>query len=258
MENNKEKTDKLTDALVTWGLIVLAGLVAILGVMRMVSPKATSEVDKDTLLFFVTAAVILLLRKVKEFSFGGNTVTFQEIETKIHDVQAGLESVVSSQADGAKAKTLARKAETLVATDKAGKEVSETEAELEALKRVKVMPGGVKDDPWNGAFGMSATANDWELRAAVRRLTRNSEYFEVKLEVVSLAKEKPKAKYVRFFLHDSFDPDKPIVTVKDGVATYEVTSYGSFTVGALTDRGTTRLELNLAKLPNMEKDFRNR
>ncbi|MGG5208850.1 YEATS-associated helix-containing protein [Chryseobacterium sp. MIQD13] len=64
---------------------------------------------------------------------------------------------------------------------------------------------------------------------------------------------------VYLFLHNSFA--KSIIHL-DGYGKkeveYKIPAYGAFTIGAILDNGNTLLELDLEKLENLPKDFRNR
>ena len=44
----------------------------------------------------------------------------------------------------------------------------------------------------------------------------------------------------------------------NGIATLQLIAYGAFTVGAECDGGTTKLELNLAELPDAPQLFKER
>ncbi len=69
---------------------------------------------------------------------------------------------------------------------------------------------------------------------------------------------KPLTAPVRFFLHNTFNPDKVVVVPKQGRAELSLCVWGAFTVGAITDGGQTKLELDLAKLPGAPAKFRER
>jgi hypothetical protein len=124
----------------------------------------------------------------------------------------------------------------------------------------EIKKGSYHDDPWLGQFGGSSADNCRLLTAKVTRLKSSSDWFTIRLEIRSTDPENnPLLGQVRFFLHDSFDNDKPWVPVgADGKATLSVVAYGAFTVGALCDGGKTKLELNLAELPDAPREFRER
>ena len=78
------------------------------------------------------------------------------------------------------------------------------------------------------------------------------------LVVVSTDARRPLSGQVEFHLHPTFSPSIRTVGVKDGKATLELEGYGAFTVGAKVDGGATRLELDLAKIAEAPKAFRER
>ncbi len=115
------------------------------------------------------------------------------------------------------------------------------------------------DDPWQGQFGGSPSANDRILEVVVKPFPGNPYLFSVKLSVRSTdPKNKPLTGVVKFFLHPTFPNDRPVVPVVDGVASFEIVAWGAFTAGAIADDGQTKLELNLAKLPDAPAEFKNR
>jgi hypothetical protein len=59
-------------------------------------------------------------------------------------------------------------------------------------------------------------------------------------------------------LHPSFKNEKEIIKVINGKAENKLISYGAFTVGVEADNGATRLELDLAELPDAPRIFRER
>ncbi|WP_038164472.1 pYEATS domain-containing protein [Verrucomicrobium sp. BvORR106] len=114
------------------------------------------------------------------------------------------------------------------------------------------------DDPQRGRWGGRAMANGRRLTATVSAISKY--WFEIKLVVSSTNKDPLKGR-VNFHLHPSFEPDKEVVEVDDAKGeVYRVEAvlhaYGAFTVGVEADNGETQLELNLAKLPDAPKLFR--
>lgn len=65
--------------------------------------------------------------------------------------------------------------------------------------------------------------------------------------------------YLYLFLHDSF-PKSLIKIEAEGKTevSYDVVSYGAFTIGAIVDNGTTYLECDITELKHFPDDFRNR
>jgi hypothetical protein len=99
-----------------------------------------------------------------------------------------------------------------------------------------------------------------KLDAEVKWASRGTNLFSVRLRVYSTKPEEdPLPGTVQFFLHPTFKNDQPVVKVgPSGVAELLLTAWGAFTVGALTDDGKTKLELDLAELESAPEEFRNR
>lgn len=86
-----------------------------------------------------------------------------------------------------------------------------------------------------------------------------SGFLNLKIIVSSEDVNSPLKGNVYLYLHDSFV--KSIIKLDaDGKqqVSYEIPSYGAFTVGASTDYGNTLLELDISRLDNFPEDFRNR
>jgi formylglycine-generating enzyme required for sulfatase activity len=121
-------------------------------------------------------------------------------------------------------------------------------------------PGTVPDDPWKGVFGGKSESNFRKLTARVTEIPgADASWFSLQLTVSSTDPENhPFSGEVRFFLHHTFAQDKPRVTASGGEARLSQTVWGAFTVGALSDGGRTRLELDLADLSDAPPAFRER
>ncbi|WP_194139794.1 pYEATS domain-containing protein [Flavobacterium hungaricum] len=112
-------------------------------------------------------------------------------------------------------------------------------------------------DPQQGQWGGKAINNERELSAAVVEFSRW--IFEINITIKSTNDNKPlqSGEVILVALHDTFgEPPFRLVTVENGIAQLKLVSYGSFTIGAYADRGTTELELNLAKLPDVSDYFK--
>jgi hypothetical protein len=105
-----------------------------------------------------------------------------------------------------------------------------------------------EEDPNKGKFGGSPERNDRRLEAVIAPATdERSAAADIVLRVISTDPKHPLTGKVRFSLHPTFGRWAEYdVEVKRGVAKDEITSWGAFTVGAIADEGTTRLELDLA------------
>ena len=109
------------------------------------------------------------------------------------------------------------------------------------------------DDPQKGRWGGKPVANGRKLSAKV---SGKDGWFRTVLEVRATTKKNPLRGTVKFHLHDTFPDPVLTVPVRNGVARESIWSYGAFTVGAETDGGATKLELDLAELPDAPKEFR--
>lgn len=225
-------------------LIALSVLTAIAGLIRIAEePKKDTErrADQVVLMFFIASGGLLLLRDVKEMSFGGYKLEFDrkvaELQTKVENAQS---LAVSSQRSNPGSADF----------DPAPRNPHE-------LSEVSPLPGDAVDDPWKGVFGGSSTNANRKLSATVSRINTNNLY-RIQLRVVSLDPLKdPLLGSVQFFLHQTFANDRPVVAVTPGgIAELTLSAWGAFTVGALADGGNTRLELNLADLEYAPIEFR--
>lgn len=114
-------------------------------------------------------------------------------------------------------------------------------------------------DPNKGLFGGLAESNARRLSATVVDTTRRPGWFSVSLLVESTDPSRPLAGDVTFHLHPSFrHPERSVTVDPSGKASVKLLAFGSFTVGATADSGTTRLELDLAELPSAPEEFKSR
>ena len=114
------------------------------------------------------------------------------------------------------------------------------------------------NDTQKGKWGGSPESNGRKVTATVRPTTYNKELFVISLQVVSTDPNKPLKDKVIFHLHDTFvHPDRSI-DVNNGLASLQVVAWGSFTVGIECDNGQTKLEIDLAELPDAPQFFKER
>ena len=117
-----------------------------------------------------------------------------------------------------------------------------------------------KDDPQKRQWGEKSTNNYRQLTATVDPKLIPG-LFRINLKVESTDPDNnplQDEEIVLFALHDTFgDPPIRLVKVINGRAELSLISYGSFTVGAITDKGNTELELDLADLPGVSEYFIN-
>jgi hypothetical protein len=122
-------------------------------------------------------------------------------------------------------------------------------------------PGPVihNDDPQKERFGGKSENKGRALKATVGKESSDG-FFDVTIWVESTDPKKP-LEDVMFYLHDSFRPSVYLIKKEDfkqGKAIDEVEAYGAFTVGAVTDNGSTLLELDLSEQIEFPKAFRER
>jgi hypothetical protein len=110
------------------------------------------------------------------------------------------------------------------------------------------------EDPQKGRWDGNAKANGREVIAKVREL--EPDWFEATISVRSTNPRRPLTGKVIYHLHPSILPSVRTATVRKGVATIKVESYGAYTVGIEADNGDTRLELDLAEIENAPMMFR--
>lgn len=231
---NNPSDQKLT----LWSSI-LAGLVALCGLIRVFSFCSLSldgRLGTVTLTYFGAAGALLLLPRIKSFSIGNTKAEFHELESRVESAIELAKTVESQSRAMASAGT-------------------SNDVQLDA---VVIHPGNRPDDPWNGQFGGASKANGRHLFAEVKPIADDPDWFLLRLVVESSDPVNPLSGDVRFFIHDSFPNNKPIVPAIGGRAELRLRAWGAFTVGALADGGKTRLELDLAADSAFPALFRSR
>ena len=128
----------------------------------------------------------------------------------------------------------------------------------EGLSKTNVNAEEYTDDPQKGKWGKLPIANDRKMTATIVS-SHIPNFYEVTLTVMSTNADKPLKGYVNFHLHNTFRNPNPIIAVEDNKAVLRLKMvYGAFTVGAEADNGQTKLELDLAELPDAPQDFKER
>jgi len=114
------------------------------------------------------------------------------------------------------------------------------------------------NDPQKGQWKSNPISNERELKATVIEEAKG--LYKIKLQLVSTNPKNNPLKngdFILFALHNTFgDPPFKLVKVEEQSAELDFYCYGSFTVGAFADDGTTELELDLAELPNVSSHFK--
>jgi hypothetical protein len=132
----------------------------------------------------------------------------------------------------------------------------ENGAEREMLMAAPAAGVPNPDDPQKGRFGGEPSANGLTLRAEVEEDRTDPGWFHIALTVEA----GPGRVYdgnVVFHLHPTFPRSSQTMRMRGGRARLERWAYGAFTVGVEADDGT-RLELDLAELPDAPPLFRSR
>lgn len=241
----------VTERVVPWVLIVLAGLAAAGAVIRMLAAgDILKRLDSTTLMYLGVAGALLLLREVKSLSFGDYKVEFQRLEQmSAHAVDVAEKS----RSEAAQAKTVARDAQAIANSPRdTSLERSSVEIEHAAIDGDRTHAAGLDaQDPWKGKFGGAARNRDRVLSASVEPVPGSTKMFRVRLAVHSTRPESnPLRGLVRFYLHPTFPNSTPVVQVgPNGVAELNLSGWGAFTVGAEADDGQTKLELDLMDVP---------
>jgi hypothetical protein len=113
-------------------------------------------------------------------------------------------------------------------------------------------------DPQKGQWKSKAINNERELKGTFDQETQG--LYKINLKVLSTnPTENPliDGEYILFALHNTFgkEPFK-LVKIHNQSAELSFYCYGSFTVGAFADNGSTELELDLAELPGATPYFK--
>ncbi|BAP29088.1 uncharacterized protein CHSO_0051 [Chryseobacterium sp. StRB126] len=122
----------------------------------------------------------------------------------------------------------------------------------------KLPPITNPDDPQKGRFGGRDHMNGRTLSVSYRD-SNIPGFLDLIIRVTADHEENKLKGYLYLFLHDSF-PKSLIKIEAEGKTevSYDVVSYGAFTVGAIVDNGATYLECDIAELKHFPNDFRNR
>lgn len=94
-----------------------------------------------------------------------------------------------------------------------------------------------------------------KISASVREISTHT--YRIVVTVTSTDPARPLTGAVRFHLHNTFRNQNPLVPVEDNEAVLSLIAVGSFTVGAETDDGKTRLEYDLVNAPGATEYFKN-
>ena len=152
---------------------------------------------------------------------------------------------------------------TLVESDDSKQDKKTIELFIDKMKseaKMKLQKGLImnNNDPQKGQWKDKSINNERELTATVVEEARG--LYKINLKVISTNPTKNPLQtgdLILFALHNTFgDPPIRLSKVKNQCAETEFYAYGSFTVGAFVDYGTTELELDLAELPDVSSYFK--
>jgi hypothetical protein len=116
-------------------------------------------------------------------------------------------------------------------------------------------PASNVDDPQKGKWGGQSENDGRRLTADV--YAQENGWFLIGLDLERF-EGLPLEGEVEFHLHPSFHPSIVRVRVHNDHAVLKLPAWGAFTIGASADGGRTRLELDLAQLPDAPELFRSR
>lgn len=216
-------------------LTVLGGLAAVGGVVKFFG---TSADEKVALYYLLTGGALLVLREVKTLSFGDWKLELQARVAAIKD-ELQRESPVNTMGPRTRPRT-------------ASGAISARSVDVE----MEPAADAAHDDPHKGQFGNISRSNGLVLEAELKPVGDDSGFVDVQLVVRS--ENEPHSTLtgaVDFHLHPSFPYPERRVAVRNGRAVLNLRAYGAFTVGAVTDSGKTKLELDLATVRGATRKF---
>jgi hypothetical protein len=264
MAQQQREAAKTWDAARVGGAAI--GLLAlILVVLTAMNPIKPSGVDFAILLGVAAAGFLLP-------NLRGFTVSSRELKIDLSDQ---VEKAKVAAEDGRDAsQELAKQIEQRLATldEKVSRLLAASEREGANTPRTVRKAGGgeslklpapkVANDPQKGRFGGAPKNNGRILSASVTPSKLRPGWCTVHLRVRPDRGAPPVTQPVRFYVHDTFQPNEFIVHPVDGKADLELIAWGAFTTGAVVDdpASPTLLELDLAdrSLVDAPADWRDR
>jgi hypothetical protein len=186
--------------------------------------------------------------------------TEEELRGKLEETEQKLESTqIEKQETEKQLKTAEEEGKIKTEDMKAVLKTFSSEADLTKSKKEIIRQSEeFDDDPQKGKWGGKPEVNGRKISANVRPTSFNEEWFNVYLEVISTDANKPLIGEVVFHLHPSFPNDVEKVNAENNIAALNLVAWGAFTVGVECDGGQTKLELDLAELPDAPHVFKSR
>jgi hypothetical protein len=234
------------NALFRFICVALAVVFLLVARERMIGAgNAKDKYSTDTLVWFLAAATMILLPRIKSFSFGGYAAEFHELKEEVKQARE-LAMAANDMGQGIPENPL--NPETPMKTPD------------DMLTAAGIHPDTdpIKNDPWKGRFDGLAKFNGRHLSAKVEAIAGGKDWFLVRLLVQPTLTGKSLDAPVYFYLHSSFPKSRLVVIPQQSRAEIRLRAWGAFTVGVLTDDGATRLELDLAADPAFPPLFRSR
>jgi len=239
-------------ALLTWNTLfhvscLLLAIVFLLGAGARIRGEDTAkdQFSSETLVWFLAAATMLLLPRIKSFSFGGYSAEFHDLKQEVKQ-----------------ARDLA------MAANDIGRKVPEnpldpskpfkTPEKMLEMAGIEPDTDKKRNDPWKNKFGGQFKANGRHLSATVEPITGEKDWFLVRLLVEPTLTGKALDAPVYFYVHSDFPRSRLVVLPQYSRAELRLRAWGAFTVGVLADNGETRLELDLAENREFPALFRSR
>lgn len=181
---------------------------------------------------------------------------FETVFRKIEEAKTEIKAEVKNETDKLAAETSEQIAEvtqrnnvtqSIVAFGTGGKTTEMVKEYREKVLKAADDPADPQKGKWGGKSVDEITRR--KLSAEVKTIPNENYFRRVLLRVESTdAANFPLTETVKFHLHPTFA--RPVIEVRpeNNVAEVSLVAYGAFTVGAETDGGKTRLELDLAEL----------
>lgn len=130
------------------------------------------------------------------------------------------------------------------------------------LTELKMKEGMIRnkniDDPQKGMWGGKNEVNNRRLTALVNEKFNGLYSLHITVESTDPLNPIDDKDVVLIALHNTWVPPYYLLNIKNGKAEIELLAYGSFTIGAYCDKGTTELELDLAELPGVSTEFKHK
>jgi hypothetical protein len=201
---------------------------------------------------------IALLQHMREEAITARSESFVQTNQRL----AAVSEKVSEIADlVATAGNHNREKKVDSAAPNAGKASEKAEPSLREIARLLPKPT-VENDPQKGRFGGNESVGARTLTATVSQSGLGKNWQKVRILLTADKASPFIGEFAYFFVHDTFEPDAYRIKIDKASqsAELEISCYGAFTVGAVSDRGDTMLELDLATSKSVEapKDWRNR